>query len=889
MALIKVRRRVRTGAARRIGWGLADQALSSLTNFALGILAARSLGARDFGAFSLAFAVYVIILGTTRALTSEPLVVRYSHTRDLLWRRAVGDATGTALVVAGAGGGVLLAFGILAGPPLGPALIALGITVPGLMVQDTYRISFFAVERGRSAFANDLVWALALGAALIWLFSVGDPTLVDFMLAWGLSATVAAVFGVVQGRVFPQPRRVRSWWTEHRELAPRFAGEFAAGSGATQISVFGIVTVGSLTAAGILRAGGILMGPLNVLFMGINLVAIPEGVKALRESARELVKRSLMVSMVLSLSALGWGLFLLLLPQRIGDSLLGSVWDQTRTVIFPLAVSMCGLGIVTGATVGLRALAAARRSLRARVVTAPLLIVGPVAGVAIAGAPGAAWGGAITSLAGGVVWWLEFVRGLDDRVAGRDGGNGERSYADETPPEPDEGALLDAVALHGQDGYGAARSSRTANAGPRLSYTDRLKDAAYRTVKRHSVLRSLAVRVLNAVRRTLMTIRSFPVLGRSADPPSHIVRSTAEWVNSVQLVPGSRGAAYETIRPPRVINRPPPKALDKEIHWRFKSDLTYDAPTNFVAVIPGGRVWGEGQIVSPDNGLLADVSLEFRPDGGYISSPEEHPLLAAERLPRPTSLTGTVAVMSAPGGRGYYHWLCDVLPRFELIRESTLLDGPPDRYIVNSSVTEFQRESLDALGIDRATVIESMWHPHLTAENLVLPSLADRPGYISDWAVDFLRETFSRDAPPSSAPKRIYISRGHATHRKLANEDDLFVRLRERGFEKVEMESLSLHEKAGLLGSAEVVLGPHGAGLTNAVFCSPGCKVLELFSPLAVNPVYWRLSCAAGLDYYYVIGMGDVPPKGVDPQAGTADIVVDPDKVVDTLRLAGVT
>jgi hypothetical protein len=42
-------------AAVRLGWGIADQAVSSITNFALGIVVARSLGAADFGASSLAW------------------------------------------------------------------------------------------------------------------------------------------------------------------------------------------------------------------------------------------------------------------------------------------------------------------------------------------------------------------------------------------------------------------------------------------------------------------------------------------------------------------------------------------------------------------------------------------------------------------------------------------------------------------------------------------------------------------------------------------------------------------------------------------------------------------------------------------------------------------
>ena len=34
---------------RRLGWGVADQGISSLSNFALGIVAAKSLDPTEFG------------------------------------------------------------------------------------------------------------------------------------------------------------------------------------------------------------------------------------------------------------------------------------------------------------------------------------------------------------------------------------------------------------------------------------------------------------------------------------------------------------------------------------------------------------------------------------------------------------------------------------------------------------------------------------------------------------------------------------------------------------------------------------------------------------------------------------------------------------------------
>jgi len=53
-------------AARRLGWGVADQGISSLSNFALGLFVARSIGASGFGAFALAFITYTVVINAAR-------------------------------------------------------------------------------------------------------------------------------------------------------------------------------------------------------------------------------------------------------------------------------------------------------------------------------------------------------------------------------------------------------------------------------------------------------------------------------------------------------------------------------------------------------------------------------------------------------------------------------------------------------------------------------------------------------------------------------------------------------------------------------------------------------------------------------------------------------
>jgi O-antigen/teichoic acid export membrane protein len=395
---------LRRGASR-FGWGLADQALSSLTNFALGLLVARSVSVSDFGAFSVAFGVYLLAMGTSRALTSEPMVVRFSAVAEKHWRRGVKASAGAALILGTVAGVGCIAAGALIDDSLGVALMALGFFLPGLLLQDNWRFAFFANGVGRSAFVNDLVWAAVLFPAIAFLTVTEQTTVGPLVVAWGASATVAAIVGVVQGHVLPAPQQSRTWLREQRALAVRYLGEFAVASGVSQLTLFGVGAMASLAELGALRAGQILLGPLNILFLSVGLVAIPEGVRLVKDSPDRLLHYCIRLSGVLSACTLLWGAGILLLPQRVGAAFLGPSWSAARTVVVPLSLMMAAFAFASGAGMGLRALAAATRSLRARLIVAPFLLTGGLIGAALAGSAGAAWGLALAHAIGGIVWW----------------------------------------------------------------------------------------------------------------------------------------------------------------------------------------------------------------------------------------------------------------------------------------------------------------------------------------------------------------------------------------------------------------------------------------------------------------------------------------------------
>jgi hypothetical protein len=405
----------RHGLAGRVSWGLADQGLSSLTNFGLSLVVARHVGVRELGAFSLVFTTYLMALGISRSLCSDPMMVRYSAAGEQAWREGAPQATGAAVGFGVAAGLGCLVLGAAVGGQIGTTFAVLGVTLPGLLLQDCWRFAFIASGRSGYAFVNDLIWAAVMFPVLGFALASGRDSLAWFTAAWGVAGCAAALGGVVQAGILPWPWNPLGWWRRHRDLNLRFLGEFGATSGISQLTKYGVGVVDSLATVGVLRAGELLIGPFYIMFMGGNSVVTAEGARILRRSPERLVQLSTLYSTVLAAATVAWGAAVLLLPPTMGAFVLGSSWPAARTVAVPFLLIAVAMAAMAGPMTGLRALAAARSSLRARLVAAPLTAVAGLSGAALAGARGAAWGMAVGGWIGAGIWWRRYRQELATR------------------------------------------------------------------------------------------------------------------------------------------------------------------------------------------------------------------------------------------------------------------------------------------------------------------------------------------------------------------------------------------------------------------------------------------------------------------------------------------
>lgn len=134
--------------------------------------------------------------------------------------------------------------------------------------------------------------------------------------------------------------------------------------------------------------------------------------------------------------------------------------------------------------------------------------------------------------------------------------------------------------------------------------------------------------------------------------------------------------------------------------------------------------------------------------------------------------------------------------------------------------------------------------------------------------------------PVSENPmRRVFISRTGATRRRLLNEDELWPDLEKAGFERVRMETLDFEEQVRLMRETAVLVAPHGAGLTNMMFCPEGTHVVEFADLSFPNPNFYAVASALRLNYWLLKaeGRGDTHPL-------EQDLWINPRIIKDTLN-----
>ena len=239
----------------------------------------------------------------------------------------------------------------------------------------------------------------------------------------------------------------------------------------------------------------------------------------------------------------------------------------------------------------------------------------------------------------------------------------------------------------------------------------------------------------------------------------------------------------------------------------------------------------------------------------------------------PKHLSGRTFLCVVRGSRNYAHWLLDTIPRLLALIETGENLNEFDHFVFLSMKYNFHIKSMEEFGISPQRIINL---EDQSENSIDLGGIfkTDKFTFVSDPRqhlvpcaniAGMMRSFFVQSRGIRPTKRKIFISRSKAPKRRILNEDELVGFLESLGYERVWLEDFSIRETASIMAEAKAVIGPHGAGMTNLIFASPGTKALELFSSRLTSSC-WKLANQNNLNYY-AFETGGPDGKPFDPMA----------------------
>lgn len=348
-------------------------------------------------------------------------------------------------------------------------------------------------------------------------------------------------------------------------------------------------------------------------------------------------------------------------------------------------------------------------------------------------------------------------------------------------------------------------------------------------------LRTIAL----SLRAALQQILPSPVYARALGLLQLWLRPMPGLISFASAFPGVAKIAARTYEPVPTPDAPQMTFLPLAAPLQHSH---YAPPDDYVALLDGALYCSLNSVVKVDRRTVLAESLgtgrrELQRTGSRAV----------------TDLPGTYALWRSRRN-GYYHTLVDNLPRLLAlhvlpagVRSELQILHPPDLSPLESFLLSTYRpagavlQEIDPQGLYR------------------LGRLAFTPfksrryaGYLAPPYVEAIRAPLLPNRP-GRRNRRILISRADANRRRITNTSALARALQPLGFEEVVLQGVPFREQVALFYDAEIVVGAHGAGLTNLLF-SQACHVVELFPCPYVVPHYYYLATAMGLGYSYWCG-----------------------------------
>ena len=239
----------------------------------------------------------------------------------------------------------------------------------------------------------------------------------------------------------------------------------------------------------------------------------------------------------------------------------------------------------------------------------------------------------------------------------------------------------------------------------------------------------------------------------------------------------------------------------------------------------------------------------------------------------------------------YGHWMMDILPKLCIVEKFKSLNKFDHIYLPNIK-KEFQINSLKYFKIDNKKFIDGSNYSHIKVENLFIPQhpywelnkyQMETVANVDKDIINLLREKFSsiNNFQLEKKKFKIFIDRSDSPflHSQIENYNELIIFLKKLDFKILKLTKLSFEDQISYFKNANFIIGAHGAGLTNTIYCNAKTNLIEFSNKEFICEMFKNISKINKMNYIKIKSTYNIPKDRSKP-----DIFVNLDNLEKIIR-----
>jgi capsular polysaccharide biosynthesis protein len=208
--------------------------------------------------------------------------------------------------------------------------------------------------------------------------------------------------------------------------------------------------------------------------------------------------------------------------------------------------------------------------------------------------------------------------------------------------------------------------------------------------------------------------------------------------------------------------------------------------------------------------------------------------------------------LGTDGGTNYSHWLSRIVLKLAVLEAAGI--STSISMLINDNLARYQREFLSLLDIPDERLLMLPKGIAVHCREILVPVMVRNHPRMRD-AITWLRAKLAAYiSPADEANERLFVSRRDSSVRVLLNESEIESALADLGFKTVVLGELSVVDQIRCFSRASVIVGAHGAGLSNLIFAPAHSRVVEITNTRVRHMKDFRIITAQmGMHYTEVV------------------------------------